>query len=69
MIRAVILAIATCVTALGQAADPAYAPLEKAFEALRARNYDVAIDSFERAIAAAPQRADIRKNLAYALLK
>jgi Tfp pilus assembly protein PilF len=57
------------VTALGQAADPAYAPLEKAFEALRARNYDVAIDSFERAIAAAPQRADIRKNLAYALLK
>jgi len=27
------------------------------------------IDSFERAIAAAPQRADIRKNLAYALLK
>jgi len=43
-------------------------PLEKAFEALRARHYDVAIDSFERAIAAAPQRADIRKNLAYALL-
>ncbi len=54
--------------AIGQS-DPAYAPLEKAFEALRSRNYDVAIDWFERAVALAPQRADIRKNLAYALLK
>jgi Flp pilus assembly protein TadD len=49
--------------------DPAYEPLSKAFEALRGRDYDSAIGFFGKAIDAAPERADIRKNLAYTLLK
>ena len=50
-------------------ADPAYQPLTKAFDALRVRDYDTAILSFREASARSPRRADIRKNLAYALLK
>ncbi|HWF06900.1 MAG TPA: tetratricopeptide repeat protein [Bryobacteraceae bacterium] len=49
--------------------DPAYATLTKAFDALRARDYDAAISFFEKAASLAPNRADIRKNLAYTLLK
>lgn len=49
--------------------DPAYAPLERAYDALRARDYDLAIGNFLEAIAAAPQRADVRKDLAYTYLK
>jgi Tfp pilus assembly protein PilF len=56
-------------SASAQIADPAYAPLEKAYSALRAKDYDLAIASFERAIALAPNRASIRKDLAYTLLK
>src|SRR5947209_2666695 len=55
--------------ALMAAVDPAYAPLEKAYEAVKVKNYDAAIASFEQAIRAAPQRADIHKDLAYTLLK
>jgi hypothetical protein len=53
----------------GQTADPVYAPLEKAYEALRARNYDSAIAGFKEAIAIAPERPSVRKDLAYVLLK
>jgi len=54
----------------GKAApDPAYATLTKAFDALRAHDYDAAIAFFEKAATLAPERADIRKNLAYTLLK
>ena len=57
-------------SASSQAAeDPAYAPLTKAFEALRLRDYDTAIPFFEQAAELAPTRSDIRKNLAYTLLK
>jgi Tfp pilus assembly protein PilF len=49
--------------------DPAYAPLAKAFDALRARDYDQAIAFFATASALAPSRPDIHKNLAYTLLK
>jgi tetratricopeptide (TPR) repeat protein len=49
--------------------DPAYQSLTRAFDALRQRDYDAAIASFQKAAALSPQRADIRKNLAYALLK
>ena len=49
--------------------DPAYAPLTKAYEALRTRQYDEAVANFEKAIQAAPARAPIRKDLAYTLLK
>jgi Tfp pilus assembly protein PilF len=49
--------------------DPAYAPLSKAFDYLRNRDYDNAIAFFEKAVAAAPTRPSIRKDLAYTLLK
>lgn len=52
-----------------EAKDPAYEPLSKAFDALRAHDYDTAIAFFGKAAALSPQRADIRKNLAYTLLK
>jgi tetratricopeptide (TPR) repeat protein len=53
----------------GQSADPVYAPLEKAYEALRAKNYDSAIAGFKEAIVIAPERPSVRKDLAYVLLK
>ena len=49
--------------------DPAYADLTRAFDALRMRDYDRAISSFQNASLASPTRADIYKNLAYTLLK
>jgi tetratricopeptide (TPR) repeat protein len=49
--------------------DPAYESLTHAFDALRSQDYDTAIASFQKAAALSPGRADIRKNLAYALLK
>jgi Tfp pilus assembly protein PilF len=51
------------------ATDPAYAELDKAYQDLRAKEYDRAIAGFERAIALAPDRPSVRKDLAYALLK
>jgi tetratricopeptide (TPR) repeat protein len=50
-------------------ADPAYEPLNGAYEALRARSYDSAISLFQKAIELAPGRAAIRKDLAYTYLK
>ena len=58
--------------ALGSAAqdpDPAYQPLQQAYDALRQKNYDQAIAGFRQAIDLAPNRASIRKDLAYTLLK
>jgi len=49
--------------------DPAYPFLAKAYQALRNRDYDAAIAGFRQAIAVAPDRAAIRKDLAYTLLK
>ncbi len=54
---------------MSQTPDPAYEPLAKAFDALRSRDYDNAISWFRRAAAISPARTDIRKNLAYTLLK
>ena len=61
--------LAACTVALAQSPDPAYAPLARAYEALRSRSYDAAISNFLRAIDAAPTRSTIRKDLAYTYLK
>src|SRR5262245_20301901 len=55
--------------AVAQVTDPAYDPLNKAYEALRDRNYDDAIPLFLKAVEAAPARSSIRKDLAYTYLK
>src|SRR5580765_7779865 len=55
--------------ASGQAADPAYASLDRAYAALRVKNYEAAIQGFEQSAKLEPGRASIRKDLAYTLLK
>jgi len=67
--RLAMLIAAAAALSRAQAPDPAYAPLDRAYTALRARDYDRAIAQFLAAIQAAPRRADIRKDLAYAYLK
>ena len=54
--------------AFGQTPDPAYGPLTRAYEALRARDYDTAISNFLKGIQAAPERASLHKDLGYAYL-
>jgi len=66
--RAAIL-VAVCALAAAQAPDPAYEPLARAYAALQAHDYDAAVAGFTRAIELAPQRASIRKDLAYTYLK
>jgi Tfp pilus assembly protein PilF len=51
------------------AADPAHALLERAYQALHAKDYEGAIGAFRQAVGVAPNRAEIRKDLAYTLLK
>ena len=55
--------------AAAQTPDPAYAPLEKAYAALKAKDYDHAIAAFQDAVKIAPDRPALRKDLAYTLLK
>ncbi len=50
-------------------ADPGDASLARAYEQLRSRDYDGAIESFREAIAASPGRVAARLDLAYTLLK
>ena len=57
------------VLASAQPRDAAFQASDRAYTALRARDYDVAVPAFVAAIQAAPARADIRKDLAYTLLK
>src|SRR5271155_2848697 len=52
-----------------QTPDPAYQPLERAYQALRDKSYDQAIAGFNQAIALSPKRESIHKDLAYTLLK
>lgn len=63
----ILLLVAGLVAA--QTPDPAYDPLNKAYEALRTRAYDDAIVLFLKAIDAAPTRPGMRKDLAYTYLK
>lgn len=55
--------------ALLPAADPGFEARQKAYDALRARDYEAAVAHFEKAIEREPKRADTRKDLAYTLLK
>jgi Flp pilus assembly protein TadD len=55
--------------AVGQTTDPAYADLDGAYKALRAKQYDAAIEGFKRSLARTPDRPSIHKDLAYTLLK
>ena len=57
------------VSAFAQTPDASYQPLTKAFDALRSKDYDTAIAFFQQAALLSPNRTDIRKNLAYTLLK
>jgi Tfp pilus assembly protein PilF len=61
----IVLTAALC----GQTPDPAYAPLEKAYAALKTKDYDRAIASFQEAVKIAPDRPGMRKDLAYTYLK
>jgi tetratricopeptide (TPR) repeat protein len=54
---------------VAQATASAFPILEKAYEALRARDYDRAIIAFAQALTLEPTRASIHKDLAYTLLK
>jgi len=56
-------------SASAQDPDPAYRPLQHAYDALRNREYDQAVAAFRQSIELAPSRAGIRKDLAYTLLK
>jgi tetratricopeptide (TPR) repeat protein len=69
IIRLVALCLIAAAALAQEPKDPAYETLNKAFEALRAGDYDAAIAAFQQAAVLAPNRADIRKNLAYTLLK
>jgi predicted Zn-dependent protease len=51
------------------AADPAYSTFDQAYSALRAREYDTAIALFRSGLVVSPGRNDVRKDLAYTLLK
>jgi Tfp pilus assembly protein PilF len=53
----------------GQVPDPTYAPLAKAFDALKLKDYQHAIEGFQQAIALAPDRPGPHLDLAYTLLK
>ena len=52
-----------------QEPDPAYRPLQHAYDTLQNKEYDQAISAFRQATELAPNRASIRKDLAYTLLK
>lgn len=69
-LRVAFAAIVAVACLLPQVApDSAYPLLDRAFERLQQKDYDAAIEHFRRAAARSPQRADIRKNLAYTLMK
>jgi len=69
VIRITMLLSLAIAVAAGQSTDPAYQSLQQAYDALRQKNYDQAVAGFQQAIALAPDRASIRKDLAYTLLK
>jgi len=69
VLRATFLLVLAFGSTSAQAPDPAYQPLERAYQALRDKSYDQAIAGFSQAIALSPNRASIHKDLAYTFLK
>jgi len=69
VIRFAWIILALGAAAFGQPPDPAYEPLNRAYEALRGHSYDTAISLFQKAIELAPNRAAIHKDLGYTYLK
>ena len=63
--KTLILVVLLAASSFGEVSDP----LAKAYEALKAKDYDQAIPAFLKAVAASPARVDIRKDLAYTYLK
>ncbi len=60
---------AACVALCGQTPDPAFDPLDRAYKSLAGKAFEQAIPAFLEAVATAPDRPSIRKDLAYAYLK
>jgi tetratricopeptide (TPR) repeat protein len=60
---------AACSALCGQAPDPAWDRLDKAYRALETKAYDAAVENFLAAVKTAPDRASIRKDLAYTYMK
>src|SRR5689334_15745538 len=65
----VVVLIAGCALLRAQSAGPAHEALTRAYDALRARDYPVAIESFQRGIEADPKDVAARKDLGYTYLK
>jgi len=69
VVRTTLLLTLSLAILAAQSNDPAYQSLQQAYDALKVKSYDQAVAGFEHAISLAPQRASIRKDLAYTLLK
>ncbi|MFB3778187.1 MAG: tetratricopeptide repeat protein [Bryobacteraceae bacterium] len=69
MIRSGLLVAAACLALCGQEQDPAWDPLNKAYQALETKAYETAVEHFLAAVRAAPERPSVRKDLAYTYLK
>lgn len=52
-----------------QVSDPAYPVLSEAYQKLKEKNYDSAVRLLEQGLQIAPDRVNVRKDLAYAYLK
>lgn len=69
MLQITLLVALALQPAAPQDRDAAYRSLQHAYNALRDKKYDDAIREFRQSIEFAPERASIRKDLAYTLLK
>ncbi len=70
MSKAVLIcAVMLAVPSWGQTSDRAYPHLERAYAALRSKDYDAAIAAFRRALDAGARRPAVYKDLAYTYLK
>ena len=67
--KRVVLLLALSSLSAAQQQDPAYDPLEKAYQAIRLAEYSEAVGHLKQAAEIAPRRASIRKQLGYAYLK